>query len=157
MSDSFKKKFALAGIIVTIIGIVTILLVNATPNQILYDIFPYWFANQLLLIGFIISGLGIFTTYLPLKDFWKKFKAKQKRRFGIKSTRAFPKDVKERVLILQNYCCNVCGIRKKRLHHDHIIPHSEGGDNSESNCQALCLDCHADKTEREAKQRSERR
>ena len=147
------NKFVLAGIVTTIIGIVTILLVIATPDRILHDIFPYWFARQLLLIGFIISGLGIFTMYLPLKDFWKKFKAKQKRRLGIKSTRAFPKDVKERVLILQNYCCNVCGIRPKHLDHDHIIPHSKGGDNSESNCQALCLNCHRDKTLREKNER----
>jgi hypothetical protein len=145
-------KFVLAGIVTTIIGIVTILLVIATPSHILNDIFGR-LANQLLLIGFIISGIGIFTTYLPLKDSWKKIKAKQKSRFGVKSTRAFPKDVKERVLILQNYCCNVCGIRPKHLDHDHIIPHSEGGDNSESNCQALCLNCHRDKTLREKSER----
>jgi len=136
------------GIIVTVIGIITILLVNATPSHTLYDIFGN-FDRQLLLIGLITFFIGIFMICLPLKDFWKKFKAKQKRRLGIKSTYPFPKDVKELVLIRQNHCCNICGIRPEHLDHDHIIPHSKGGDNSESNCQALCLNCHRNKTNSE--------
>ena len=37
---------------------------------------------------------------------------------------------------------------------DHIIPSSEGGDNSVTNCQILCWPCHEIKTSNEAKGRA---
>ena len=64
--------------------------------------------------------------------------------------RAFTKETKELVLRRQNYLCNICRTSADNWDFDHI---GSRGDNSASNCQALCLDCHRDKTRREGRQR----
>ena len=63
--------------------------------------------------------------------------------------RAFSKETKEKVLRSQNYLCNDCGKSAQNWDFDHI---GSRGDNSIPNCQALCLDCHREKTKREARQ-----
>ena len=63
--------------------------------------------------------------------------------------RAFTPETKERVLNRQNHRCKICGVYPKNWNFDHI---GSRGDNSAANCQALCLDCHADKTKREVRQ-----
>ena len=64
--------------------------------------------------------------------------------------KAFTKITKDRVLKRQSYRCNVCGINAEHWDFDHI---GSRGDNSVKNCQALCLNCHREKTLREARQR----
>ena len=57
--------------------------------------------------------------------------------------RAFNKATKDAVLARQGYRCNICGISPENWDYDHIGSRS---DNSIGNCQALCLDCHRNKT-----------
>ena len=63
--------------------------------------------------------------------------------------RAFSAETKELVLSRQNHRCNVCGKRPDHWDFDHIGSRSN---NSARNCQALCLDCHREKTIREKRQ-----
>ena len=51
----------------------------------------------------------------------------------------------------QNWRCNICCALFKALWHiDHIRPLCEGGADAAENMQALCADCHADKTSMES-------
>jgi len=46
--------------------------------------------------------------------------------------------------------CNICHDQLKSTYHiDHIIQICRGGTNAEDNLQALCVECHADKTQKE--------
>jgi len=57
----------------------------------------------------------------------------------------FPKKVRRRALAESARRCCVCHTFKgTRLEVHHIVPLSEGGDNSFENAIVLCLDCHAD-------------
>ena len=42
--------------------------------------------------------------------------------------------------------CGICGVWRKSLHRDHIIPKFRGGPDTEDNCQYICANCHEDKT-----------
>lgn len=47
----------------------------------------------------------------------------------------------------QMWRCNTCGVLFKALWHvDHVVRFSDGGGDTLDNMQALCADCHADKT-----------
>jgi len=71
----------------------------------------------------------------------KKVKSKAKQ---IKKNRKnFSKKTKEKILEIQNYRCRICGKKSEFWDFDHI---GDRSNNSSSNCQALCLDCHAKKT-----------
>ncbi len=65
-------------------------------------------------------------------------KKKQEERHG------FPDIVKERVLKKQNHRCAHCRHLLNVVDWDH--KNGKRYDNSESNCQALCPNCHAVKT-----------
>jgi hypothetical protein len=65
----------------------------------------------------------------------------------------FSPETKELVLDRQGHCCNICGKQPDNWDFDHIGSRSN---NSARNCQALCLDCHRDKTTRESRQRKRR-
>jgi len=57
---------------------------------------------------------------------------------------------KKRIAANQGWKCANCGRPlSARFHVDHIKPFSEGGSDSDSNLQALCPNCHSDKTEEE--------
>jgi len=56
----------------------------------------------------------------------------------------FEKRTKQAVLMQQNYQCNRCGIFLRFRDFDHID--DDPSNNDYSNCQALCLNCHAEKT-----------
>lgn len=45
-----------------------------------------------------------------------------------------------------------CKLDPSNTEYDHVLPCGLGGDNSLSNCQCLCVDCHKDKTKSDVKQ-----
>lgn len=49
------------------------------------------------------------------------------------------------VFARDNYICQYCGIDKKNLTIDHIIPKSLGGQNTYENCTTACYDCNQKK------------
>jgi hypothetical protein len=112
---------------------------------------------MLMITGFILEfpdfenilGLLMFISIIPIFILvlisGKRRKAKKRR--------AFTQDTKDLVLRRQNHTCNICGLGSQHWDFDHIGSRS---DNSPSNCQALCLDCHRTKTIREARQRKRR-
>jgi 5-methylcytosine-specific restriction endonuclease McrA len=54
--------------------------------------------------------------------------------------------------------CAACGeLLPASFHVDHVVPLWDGGDDTLDNCQPLCPDHHADKTQREAIERAERK
>ncbi len=56
---------------------------------------------------------------------------------------------KRRIAAKQNYKCKKCKRLLSVYHIDHIKEFSGGGSDRESNLQALCPNCHAEKTERD--------
>ena len=53
------------------------------------------------------------------------------------------------VLARDKYCCQSCrllGIITQAVEVDHIVPICDGGSNSPSNLQSLCVECHRKKT-----------
>ena len=61
-----------------------------------------------------------------------------------KSRKNFLESIRKQVIALQNYRCNHCNIPLDVVNFDHIDGNSSN--NSISNCQALCPNCHARKT-----------
>jgi len=58
--------------------------------------------------------------------------------------------VKLQIGASQSWRCNICHNQLKSTYHiDHIIQICRGGTNVEDNLQALCVECHAHKTQRE--------
>ena len=43
--------------------------------------------------------------------------------------------------------CKICGIWRRVLHRDHVVPRHKGGTSEMSNIQLICANCHQDKTE----------
>lgn len=73
-----------------------------------------------------------------------KKKNKSKRRLVSGKTR-------QNVFMRDKYTCQICGATVKdgaKLHLDHILPVSKGGDNSEENLQVLCERCNLEKNNR---------
>lgn len=50
------------------------------------------------------------------------------------------------VLDRDNHTCQRCGKVGVPLECDHVVPLHDGGTNNPDNLQALCSDCHMDKT-----------
>eukprot|EP01125_Pyxidicula_operculata_P019643 TRINITY_DN712_c0_g2_i2.p1 TRINITY_DN712_c0_g2~~TRINITY_DN712_c0_g2_i2.p1 ORF type:complete len:1149 (+),score=276.09 TRINITY_DN712_c0_g2_i2:186-3449(+) len=70
---------------------------------------------------------------------WEKAKAKK---------RTLTASDKKYVASLQGWQCAWCGnMLPARFEVDHIVQHAEGGTDDPENLQALCPNCHADKTE----------
>ncbi len=57
-----------------------------------------------------------------------------------------PEAVKSEVLFRQRYRCAMCGRINRFLEFDHIIPVALGGSSDVNNVQALCPECHRNKT-----------
>jgi hypothetical protein len=102
---------------------------------------PFNGTNDVTIIGAFIFMVGMMLSFMFVVG--KPYKIKKKRR-------AFTEDTKDRVLKRQNYRCNICGVSPSNWDFDHI---GNRNDNSPRNCQALCLDCHRDKTTKEARQK----
>lgn len=67
--------------------------------------------------------------------------------------RDLKRSTKNKILKRDNYTCQYCGAngkinRKIKLHIDHIVPVSRGGDNSADNLQVLCHVCNIRKGDR---------
>ena len=56
----------------------------------------------------------------------------------------FSQTTQEIILIKQDYSCNVCKNKLEEINFDHIDENRSN--NSITNCQALCPNCHAKKT-----------
>ena len=78
-----------------------------------------------------------------LKKFLNGIKRKPKRKFN----QALRIDIAYR----QGYACNVCNLFPipPTFELDHIVRLADGGEDSEENLQALCVECHARKTRSE--------
>lgn len=64
---------------------------------------------------------------------------------------------RERILLRDNYTCQLClfkGIEVKADEVDHIMPLADGGADTDSNKQSLCIECHKAKTKAEIASRS---
>jgi len=73
------------------------------------------------------------------------FKELFKEGLGTKKIRNnFSKSVQNKVLAFQFYRCNYCNMVLDVVNFDHI--NGDSANNSISNCQALCPNCHARKT-----------
>jgi len=61
--------------------------------------------------------------------------------------------LRARILQIDRYLCQPClrsGRPTPATEVDHIIPKCQGGSDDADNLEAICRDCHADKTMREA-------
>ena len=66
--------------------------------------------------------------------------------------RGFSLSDKKKIAAGQEWKCNVCGDTLPFDYHiDHVIPIQYGGMNTISNGQALCVECHVDKTRLECR------
>lgn len=70
---------------------------------------------------------------------------------NVSKKRAFTKEEKRHLLLSQDCKCASCRVELEvdlmgSYEADHIIPFKDGGDTELSNGEALCLDCHQDKT-----------
>src|SRR3989344_3981709 len=83
----------------------------------------------------------------------------QPTRFGTqKKKRTLTSADKKRIAAHQKWKCKMCGmVLKARYHIDHIKPFSQGGSDKESNLQALCSNCHDEKTEHERHQKKQKK
>ena len=61
-----------------------------------------------------------------------------------KTRKSFSEKTKKITLKNQNYRCKACGNKSKNWDYDHID--GDSSKNSLENCQALCPNCHAEKT-----------
>lgn len=62
-------------------------------------------------------------------------------------------DALRKIIMAQEPLCRTCteqGRVTAATHVDHIVPKAEGGTDDPSNLQALCTDCHKDKTAHES-------
>ena len=59
--------------------------------------------------------------------------------------------LKKRIAYRQHYVCNICHILLPPTYEvDHVLALFLGGTNSETNLQALCPNCHREKTQTES-------
>jgi 5-methylcytosine-specific restriction endonuclease McrA len=59
--------------------------------------------------------------------------------------------LKKQVAAAQSWDCKACRMRLSASYEvDHIVPLSAGGTNDRNNLQALCRNCHGEKTNRES-------
>ena len=66
-----------------------------------------------------------------------------------------PEYLKRRIAARQSWKCGTCGeLLSEAFQIDHTVPLWKGGADAESNCSALCANCHAVKTQVEATERA---
>ena len=90
--------------------------------------------------------LGFEVEMLPPKS---KPKQKPKRSFVTQITKA-------QIAASQKWCCRICTTLFTGIYHmDHTIPLSFGGEDNRENVTALCVQCHAEKSQNEWKERAD--
>lgn len=57
--------------------------------------------------------------------------------------------IRQRILLRDEYTCQICGRVSAQLEVDHIVPLSMGGAESDENRRSLCKDCHRVLTRRD--------
>ena len=60
------------------------------------------------------------------------------------------KYLRRQVLERDEYRCVKCGVIRRWMEIDHIIPLNKGGTNAIKNLQTLCYYCHKEKTKKDA-------
>ena len=88
----------------------------------------------------IIAGILVVDELNKTSKYDKKGKLKRKY---------FAKKARIATLTKQNYKCNMCKKKLDEINYDHID--GNRSNNSVSNCQALCPNCHAKKTRKKKK------
>jgi len=79
----------------------------------------------------------------------RKMKPKPKRSFVTQITKA-------QIAASQKWCCRICTTLFTGIYHmDHTIPLSFGGEDNRENVTALCVQCHAEKSQNEWKERAD--
>jgi len=79
----------------------------------------------------------------------KSIKLKPKRSFVTHITKA-------QIAASQKWCCRICTTLFTGIYHmDHTIPLSFGGEDNRENVTALCVQCHAEKSQNEWKLRAD--
>jgi 5-methylcytosine-specific restriction endonuclease McrA len=58
------------------------------------------------------------------------------------STFAFSKETKRQVRLEQNFTCDDCGTKPRKLEIHHIVPQRYGGSDERVNAVGLCPNCH---------------
>ena len=71
----------------------------------------------------------------------------------IKDRKTLVGDDRVAIAVRQCYKCAACDKFLASFEIDHILPLVSGGSNADSNLQALCKACHAEKTSTEARSR----
>lgn len=63
------------------------------------------------------------------------------------------KRMKQAIIIRDEYTCQQCGklVDLHESHLDHVVPITQGGDDSPENLQTLCIGCSKAKTQRESR------
>jgi hypothetical protein len=112
-----------------------------TPNE--FSIFPSILKNPSAVFGITILFLIVLVA-IAIRI--KKGKKKSRERKG------FSLSVQQAVLRKQDHKCAHCKRLLNVVDYDH--KNGDRSDNRESNCQALCPNCHAVKTRREKNKRS---
>ncbi|RPD90504.1 HNH endonuclease [Neisseria weixii] len=64
-------------------------------------------------------------------------------------------NIREQVFVRDGYKCQCCGhvVASHQAECDHIVALADGGNDELSNLQTLCIDCHAEKSAKENRQR----
>ena len=102
--------------------------------------------EMIIVLSLLVAVFGFVFTFAAKKELLRKARRGPRRR-------QFSPEVKKRILDKQGGRCNSCGEYPRHMEFDHI---NSRGDNSVSNCQGLCKDCHQDKTNRERRHRDRR-
>jgi 5-methylcytosine-specific restriction enzyme A len=79
---------------------------------------------------------------------WQHAESSHKRGYGYRWQK-----LRERILRRDDYLCQPCLAHSRvtpATEVDHITPKAEGGTDDPGNLQAICRECHAEKTAREA-------
>ena len=96
-----------------------------------------------------------YPVYQQKKIKWQQYQEKKRKQNGKKGRlydKAFWKRLRVQILERDNYLCVACmklGKLTPATDVDHIVPLSKGGTNSPDNLQALCHECHKQKTAKE--------
>lgn len=148
----YKKYYKMA--VIVIMGIGAMSIVNRSPKMGVENLdtlnsfiktMPIDRGSRDLLTPFLSSSNG--GDNLPVKTNYEKSCERIQRSGGKSTKRCVSETKKKYVASQQNWVCNKC---KNKLNHtfevDHVIRLENGGTNEVTNLEALCRECHGQKT-----------